>query len=200
MKQKLFPGSRTAALIKCSALIRFLACNAALMICLGAVTVSEAGENSTELYNRGVKLVREGKLDEALEQFNRAAKISPYYALAYYGIGRVYMQKNGEIDKAVKNLEKSVYLDSKFSRGYFYLGLALMFSGKYPQAIHAFDNARRYDKTLIEALYNIAIVYDLMDAKSKSRLYFEKYKKEKKKLKQQMERRDDLYKDLPGFE
>jgi len=92
------------------------------------------------------------------------------------------MQK-GRIPDAVKHLRRSVNLDPGFSRGWFKLGLAEFFSGKYIDSLHSFKEAYDKDKTFIEALYNMGVIYDLLGndylAFTYYRLYYKKKKGEK---------------------
>ena len=69
------------------------------------------------------------------------------------------------------------------SKGWFKLGLAELLSGKYIESLHSFKEAYDRDKTFIEALYNMGVVYDLLGDDYKAftyyRLYYRKVKGEK---------------------
>ncbi len=136
-------------------------------------------ENSAAVYKKGAALAAAGKINEAIPLFEKAVKLSPYSCLAHYGLGRAYLSTEGKLDLAVKHLNKSVELDKSFARGYFYLGLAYFFNRNYIQAVHSFDRAYREDYTMIEALYNMGVQYDLMDNGYKAAIYFNKYLNEK---------------------
>jgi tetratricopeptide (TPR) repeat protein len=140
-----------------------------------------ARENSTELYKEGSRHAINGDIDGAIPIFKRVIAISPFYSLGHYGLGKAYLYKPGRIDDAIKHLRRAVTLDKKLSKGYFYLGLALMFNRSYIHAIHSFSNAYKYDTTSIEALYNIAVIYDMMESQHRANKYYEMYLYQKTK-------------------
>ena len=138
-------------------------------------------ENSTGLYKKGARHAINGQYNKAIEVFKRVIDISPYYCLGHYGLGKVYLYKYGMLDDAVLHLKRSVSLDKKFVKGHFYLGVAYFLSKKYIQAIHSFKNAYYNDDSYIEALYNLGVIYDIMDDSYHSKIFFSKYLDEKYK-------------------
>lgn len=141
-----------------------------------------ARENSATLYREGAASARAGDFKQAEELFLRARQLSPSYVLPHYGLGRVYLQQPDRLDDAVDSLRRAIACDKRYSRAHFYLGMAYMLRKNYPHAIRAFADAYEYDKTAIEALYNIGAIYDLMDHPFKSRKYYQLYLKRKEKL------------------
>lgn len=143
-----------------------------------------SAKSSSALYREGAKQALNGQIDEAISKFLEAVRISPYYALGHYGLGKCYLYKQGRLEDAVKHLKKSTVLDKRNPKGFFYLGMAYLLSKKYIPAIHAFDEAYKQDKSYIEALYNIGVIYDIMRSHHRSSRYFEKYIARKQKDKQ----------------
>lgn len=137
--------------------------------------------NSTRFYNEGVEKFREGNREKALELFLKAAEINDNYALAHYGIGRVYLHNESKAEEAVKHLKKAVELDPSFARGFFYLGMAQLLTGRYNDSIKSFKKAYEKDITLQESLYNISTAYDLKGDRLNSIIYYRKYIKAKEK-------------------
>ncbi len=138
-------------------------------------------ENSSELYRKGARLALDGQLDKAILIFKKVVEISPYYCMGHYGLGKAYLYKYGMMDDAIRHLKASVTLDRKLVKGYFYLGLAYFMAKQYRQAAAAFKSAYMYDDTYIEALYNLGVVYEIMEQSYKSSLYYRKYLGEKVK-------------------
>ncbi|MBN2039581.1 MAG: tetratricopeptide repeat protein [Spirochaetes bacterium] len=138
-------------------------------------------ENSTQLYENAVELAKKGEIDAAIEAFKRTIKASPNYSLGHYGLGKAYLYKDGMLQEAVKHLKLSVELDHSLSKGYFYLGIAYMLSKKYEPAIHAFSDAYRYDNEKVEALYNIAAIYEILQNNYQSQKYYKLYLERMKK-------------------
>ena len=156
-------------------------------VILLALLLASAGtalprENSTELYRTGARLALGGQLDKAIPIFKQVVEISPYYCLGHYGLGKAYLYKRGMLDEAIKQLRLSVQLDRKLVKGYFYLGIAYLLAKKCGAAARAFKTAYSFDDTYIEALYNIGVVFDIMDKSYDSGVYFNKYINEKMKV------------------
>jgi tetratricopeptide (TPR) repeat protein len=138
-------------------------------------------ENSSELCRQGFALASRGDIDNAIPLFERAAQLSPRFALAHYGLGKSYLYKPEKIKDAAKELRLAVDCDHKLARAYFYLGMAYMFLKKYDYSISAFYSAYTVDKTYKEALYNIGAVYDIMGHESKSMRFFREYQRVSRK-------------------
>ena len=136
-----------------------------------------SAENSSSLYKKGAALALAGKYEESSLVFKQVIDMSPHYCLGHYGLGKVYLYKYGMLDQAAIHLSKAVELDRRFSKGYFYLGLAYMLSHKYTAALHAFDLCFRYDQTYMEALFNMSIIYDIMGNDYKAAIYYKRYSK-----------------------
>lgn len=153
---------------------------ALLAACVLATTgAAETRENSTDLYRKGARLAIDGQLDKAILVFSRVVEVSPYYCMGHYGLGKAYLHKYGMMDNAIRHLRTAVRLDRKLVKGYFYLGMAYFISKKYPEAARAFKTAYDYDDTYIEALYNIGVVYEIMEKSYYSSVYFSKFLGEK---------------------
>ena len=151
-----------------------------LILLLSAPLYSEI-KNSSKFYNQGVELFKSGDLDKALELFKESADVNNNYALAHYGIGRVYLLQENKGPDAVVHLKKAVELDSSYARAHFYLGLAQLLTGKYNDSITSFKKAYERDVSLQESLYNISRAYDLKGDKLNSIIYYRKYIQAKEK-------------------
>ncbi len=138
-------------------------------------------ENSTALYKKGAALAAEGKISEAVEVFKKVIVTNRYYALGHYGLGKAYLYLPGKLDESIIHLRQSVQLDRRLSKGHFYLGMAYLFANKLPRAAGSFHTAYRLDDSLVEALYNLGVVYDRMKNKYKSEFYYRLYLKRKYK-------------------
>jgi tetratricopeptide (TPR) repeat protein len=138
-------------------------------------TPSLARENSSLVYKEGATLAGKGDIDGAIPLFEKAIKLSPNFALPHYALGRALLYKEGKRKDSIRELRLAVQFDRKLAKGYFYLGLAYMFDNKLEWSLHAFNDAFALDRSFVEALYNMAVVYDLMGQEGKSVRYFHKY-------------------------
>ena len=127
------------------------------------------------MYRRGVELARGARIDEAISVFRDLVLKSPYYSLGHYGLGKSYLMKRGKLKEAIRHLKFSVELDRRFVKGYFYLGLAYYLSNNYFNALKYYDLAYRNDETLLEAIFNMGILYDSIGNGLKARIYYAKY-------------------------
>jgi tetratricopeptide (TPR) repeat protein len=60
--------------------------------------------------NQGIEFHKQGRLDDALSEFDRAIELDPKLAKAYGNRGWVYWQR-GELDKALADLDRAIELD-----------------------------------------------------------------------------------------
>lgn len=139
----------------------------------------QAPENSSALYHKGAALAKNGAVDQSIPLFRRVIELSPSYCLGHYGLGKAYLSSPGMLGDAIKHLRLCVRYDQRFAKGYFYLGMAYLFAKQYVPALHAFKSAYDYDETMLEALYNIFIIYDMMGQGFKAMVYYNKYLEEK---------------------
>jgi tetratricopeptide (TPR) repeat protein len=65
------------------------------------------------LNNQGVELYRTGQWEEALGSFILASEADPTFAIAHYNCAVVLTARGlrGDIEEAIKHLERSYYLD-----------------------------------------------------------------------------------------
>ena len=126
-------------------------------------------------------LVKQGKLDEALGQYQEALKINPTFALAYHGMGQLYKTK-GYADKAIEMYNKAIELDPAMSVAYYDLGI--MYDNnttKQPkynnphQAVSLLNKSIKLNPNYAEAYYAIARAYENVEDRENSIPNFEKY-------------------------
>ncbi len=151
------------------------------LLVLGSAIETRPGPNSTELYRSAERLALNGRIDEAIAGFQKALEINPHYSLAHYGLGKAYLFRQGLLRQAVYHLERAVDLDKGLARAYFYLGMAYMFSKRYGQSLNAFNAAYERDRNLVEALYNMAVIYDLIKQGTMSARSYDRYLLERNK-------------------
>ncbi|SDW58561.1 TolB amino-terminal domain-containing protein [Ruegeria halocynthiae] len=73
------------------------------------------------------------ELDAGLEAGHKALAADSRDAVAYFGIGRIYMMK-GRTEDAIAALESAIELNPSFAQAYHGLGMALCLAGRFDEA------------------------------------------------------------------
>ncbi len=105
---------------------------------------SAGSGQANDLNTKGVRLMGEGRLDDALAAFRSAFASDPGFALAAYNIGVVLAQK-GEVADAAESFRAAIRLRPGLSAAHLGLGLVLKVSGD-PAADTELRNARMLDE------------------------------------------------------
>ena len=78
------------------------------IILFGYMSANEIkGTDSVELLTQGKYLIKKGQYKRAIVYFNKAMKINPRYAEAYYNRSRAFYYL-GHNDKAISDLTKAI--------------------------------------------------------------------------------------------
>ncbi|AKR57862.1 hypothetical protein QU42_05270 [Bradyrhizobium sp. UASWS1016] len=109
----------------------------------GCTAVIQAGERMiTQLAaaynNRGVALRSSGDIDRAMEDYDRALRLSPDYYVALNNRGVALMSK-GELDRAISDFDRAVQLRTDYLGAYYNRGKALGRKGLFDRAIADYD-------------------------------------------------------------
>lgn len=107
-------------------------------------------------YNLGRQLISEGRIDEAIEQFQTAIRLRPT-SEAYNNLGSAYQDK-GMIDRSIKLYQTALLLDATNAEAYFNLGRAYLFTkGGNNDAIAMLAKAIALKPDYPDATINLAV-------------------------------------------
>lgn len=95
-----------------------------------------------ELYDEGIKLKEQGKLDEAIAKFEEALKLDQMFALAHSALA-VTCTKTGMHEKAIQHAERVIQLEPKDPFSYMSLSVTYQRAGRIPEAEYAMAMAQR---------------------------------------------------------
>lgn len=107
--------------------------------------------------NLALALKATGKLDEAIDCYERAIQIDPRYAPAHSNLG-VALKANKQPEKALECYLRAVEIDPSFAPAHNNLGNALKGRGDLAKAIEHYEQAARLDREFFEPRYNLGLV------------------------------------------
>jgi Flp pilus assembly protein TadD len=113
-----------------------------------------ASRESVRHNNFGGDLVKQGKLDEALLEFQQAVTLDPSHAAAQVNLAFTYDRLN-RTDEAIAAYKKSAELDPRNSTVYSNLGVLYDKRGLHDEAIASFEEALRIDPANATAIKNL---------------------------------------------
>lgn len=118
-------------------------------------------EGAEEPFKKGHELLRNKKLDEALKEFEQAAKLSPDTPVAHYWVGMAYFYKN-EREMAIAKFKKVLDLEPTNYHALAMIGKILSFNkAKLDEAINYLDQAISIDPDYAEAHFDLGRIYAL---------------------------------------
>jgi len=97
-------------------------------------------DNHVAHFNLGNTLRLEGRMDEAIPQYQKAVEIRPSYAEAHGNLGMALFQM-GRVDEAIPHLQKAAQLKPGNAPLIYNLGVALQKMGRVDEAIACYQKA-----------------------------------------------------------
>ncbi|MGE0269530.1 MAG: tetratricopeptide repeat protein [Candidatus Omnitrophota bacterium] len=127
-------------------------------VALWSDVIRKAPEKVRAYNNLGLAYLGEGKIDEAVKNFEKAVSLNPQYAKAYFNRGRIDQQR-GDGPRALELFEKALSIDADNpvylnGRGEIYLS-----GGMLDKAFADFNGAIERNRNFAEAYNNRGNVY-----------------------------------------
>jgi tetratricopeptide (TPR) repeat protein len=136
---------------------------AALVSTLAGPFAPEKSDYQAELYlNVGTTLKEQGKIDDAIKNYNKALELKPNYSEAYYNLGVVFYGQD-KINDAVNYYEKAILLDPADYKAHCGLGTALYKLGEFEQAQQHYLKAIEINPDYPLAHKNLALEFVRQD-------------------------------------
>jgi len=107
---------------------------------LWQMTLARNPNSSLAHNNLGNLFLRNGRMDEAVKQFQKALEIEPRYALAHNNLGAAFYQL-GRMDEAVTHYQQALEIEPRFAQAHNNLGIVLFEKGQVDEAIAHFQKA-----------------------------------------------------------
>ncbi len=134
---------------------RTLAILAMLVVLLGAGHAHARVEEAIKRNNVGAEFLKQGRLDEAIAEFQRAVEVDPNYTAAHFNLAYTY-ERRERIDDAIAQYRKALQLEPGNVLGHNNLGVLLDKKGLYDEAIAAFEQALKIDPSNATVQGNLA--------------------------------------------
>jgi tetratricopeptide (TPR) repeat protein len=106
----------------------------------------------------GIAYQREGRLNEAIENFARAVALDPSYDVAHNNLGVAYFKKN-LLGPALEEINRAIALDPEMAMSYNNRGLVYAALGEIDRAVEDYLVAIRLDPSYGEAYHNLGYAY-----------------------------------------
>lgn len=133
---------------------RSLAVLATLLVLLGAGHALARLDEAIKRNNFGAELLKQGRLEEAIAEFQRAVEVDPNYAAAHFSLAYAY-ERGERIDEAIAQYQKALELEPGNLLGHNNLGVLYDKKGLYDEAIDAFEQALQIDPSNATVLANL---------------------------------------------
>jgi tetratricopeptide (TPR) repeat protein len=139
--------------------IVFFGTSTILVLLLLTAPVPVLAQGSIDAENRlkhGISLMARGRIDDAVEEFQKIITVSPEYIPAYVNLCFAYRQK-GQFEKALAVLGKAKELDPKNFAVHSQLGAVFLDLGKFDDAAREYRTAIEIDSANADALANLGL-------------------------------------------
>lgn len=100
----------------------------------------------------------QGRLKEAIGEYEKAIKLFPHNYKAYYNLGVIYDQQN-DLKDAAANYKSAIEINPAFINAHFNLGNIYHKQGLLEEAIHQFREVTELDPADFEARNNLGVAY-----------------------------------------
>ena len=104
--------------------------------------------------NLGVALRRDGRVLEAIDQYEQAVQIKPDYAEAYNNLG-VALWQEGRVPEATSRYERALRIKPDYAEAHNNLGGALEQAGNASEAVAQYQQAIQLQPNYLAAHYNL---------------------------------------------
>lgn len=123
---------------------------------LSVADTQEVPKNAKKAYEKGVRLAREAKPQEAITALQEALKTFPDYLHALNKLGEQYLQMNQPAE-AQALFEKAIAAHNKFALPHINIGILLVNQQRYPEAVAALETGNRLDDSYPMAHLHLGI-------------------------------------------
>jgi tetratricopeptide (TPR) repeat protein len=115
--------------------------------------------NKARVHNGfGLVLFAEGKIEDAIDQYNEAIRITPDYTETYNNRGMAYADL-GQHQRAIEDYNEAIRITPDYAKAYNNRGVAYATLGQYQRAIEDYNEAIRITPDYAKAYNNRGVAY-----------------------------------------
>jgi tetratricopeptide (TPR) repeat protein len=108
--------------------------------------------------NLGEAYQTQGRLDDAVKEYQTAINLKPDYADTRYNLGVVYLRQ-GRLDDAVRENQTAIKLKPDHADAYHSLGVAYHVQGRLDEAVREYRTAINLRADYADVHYNLGVAY-----------------------------------------
>lgn len=122
--------------------------------------VQQFDESPLALLRRGIDLEKEGDLQGAIREHQKALEMDPHDVQAHINLIQLYARA-GEVGKAEQEYQTAVRMNSNRADCYYNYGVMMFQLGKFPEAENAFRRTIEINPYHAEAHYNLGVALEI---------------------------------------
>jgi len=115
-------------------------------------------DSAATFFSQGLSYYDQGRWQEAIDAFERAALVEPDYELAYFGLGITYSRLEFW-EKALASFAKAVAISPYHAEAYLGLGVTYTVLGRNHDALEVCTKAVQIKPEYAQAHYALALIY-----------------------------------------
>jgi Flp pilus assembly protein TadD len=119
-------------------------------------TVNKNPGSRAARYSLGVALQNEGRIEDAIRQYQEALAIDPRDVLTHNNLG-IALRLQGRLEEAIEHYETAIDIAPGFAKARTNLGDALQAQGRVKEAIRQYEAALRARPAFAGAHYNLGV-------------------------------------------
>jgi tetratricopeptide (TPR) repeat protein len=113
-------------------------------------------------WDMGTMLVQQGKVQEAIEQYEQALRLKPDFAEVHDDLASALVQ-TGKIKDAIAHFEQALQIKPDFAEAHYNLGVALEQADRVQEAISHWEQALQIKPDFAEAHHNLGVALEQAD-------------------------------------
>ena len=135
-------------------------------------TLSKNPDSALAHNNLGTEMERQGKHQEAIDQWKKVVVLNPNFPEAHYNLGKAYHIVKGELSLAVSELRRSLELNPAYYQTYESLAAALAEQGNLEEALHFARKGFNMKPDYIQGVVTLGNILEELEELNEAQTYY----------------------------